>query len=115
MKRDVERENDCVSCPHRCQAALRLDSVVKGNEHLSYLDRGQAAEQLHGSRYSNTLALTLINVKLQCGLIVANWETKGHGSAQDVSLVLIAMEMSRWSALLWADPLHKEQRNFCCP
>ena len=84
------KENDCVSYPHRCQAALRLDSVllmVKGNEVVSCLNPGQAAEQLNGCRESNRLAPTLVDVQPQCGLILTIWKTKGHHSAQDASLV----------------------------
>lgn len=76
-----------MSYPHRCQAALRLDSVVKGNERVSCPHRCQAAARLKCCIESNTMALTIIDVQPQCGFFLAHWETKGHHSAQDASLV----------------------------
>ena len=58
-----------MSYPHRVQAALRLDCivmVVKGNESVSYLDRGQAAVRRDWCIVPNKLAPTLNAVKPQC-------------------------------------------------
>ena len=64
-----------MSYPHRCQAAVQLDRVplmVKGHECVSCLNGGQAAERLKCCIESNTLALTLIGVQPQCGLILGD-------------------------------------------
>lgn len=71
--------NDCVSYIRRGQAALRLDCMimlVKGNEYVSYLNRGQAAARLDCCIESNTLALTFIDVKLSVGLDLCILENK---------------------------------------
>lgn len=71
--------NDCVSYIHRGQAALRLDCMimlVKGNEYVSYLNRGQAAARLDCCIESNTLALTFIDVKLSLRLNLCTLENK---------------------------------------
>lgn len=81
------KENDCVSCPHRHQAAGLLDDgvilVVKGNECMSYLNRGQAATRLDCCTTSNILVPTFINIKLHRGLTFASWKPNDYNSARE--------------------------------
>lgn len=97
-----------MSCPHRCKPQCGLIiffSTVKGNECVSYVNRGQAAACLKCCMKSNTLALAFVDGQPQCGFIFASWKMKGYHSAQGALLVL----------LQWADSLHKRQRGLLEP